>query len=101
MVTLISECLQPIHMKCSTTKDFLRIANDFYNISNFPNTIGAIDGKHIRLKCPPNSRTMYYNKHFFSIVLQAVTDVNGRFTIVEIGGYGKQSDGTFVQECLN
>ncbi|XP_043521123.1 protein ALP1-like [Frieseomelitta varia] len=83
-------------MKSLTFEDFLRNANDFY-IWNFPNTISAIDGKHIRLKCSPNSGTMYYNyKQSFSIVLQAIADVHGKLIIVKIGGYGKQSDdGTF------
>ena len=94
MVTLLWECLQWIHVKSPTSEDFLKIANDFYNIWNFLNTIDAIDEKHIRLKCPSNSGTMYYNyKQFFSIVLQAIADAHGKFIIVEIRRYGKQNDG--------
>ena len=55
--------------------------------------IQLVDGKHIRLKCPPNSGTMYYNyKQSFSIVLQAIADAHRKFIIAEIGEYGKQSD---------
>lgn len=37
---------------------------------------------------------MCYNcKSFYSTVLQAVADANAKFLVVEVGGYGKQSDG--------
>lgn len=81
-------------MKPPSSEDFLQISKDFYEIWNFPNTIGAIDGKHIRVKCPPSSGSMYYNyKNYFSIVLQAVVDAHYKFIIIDVGGYGKQSDG--------
>lgn len=58
------------------------------------NCLGSIDRKHIRLKCPPYSGTMYFNdKNFFSVVLQAVADANYKFITINVGGYGKQSDG--------
>ena len=66
MVKIIWTILQPIHMKVPTEHDFKEIANDYYNIWNFPNCLGSIDGKHIRVKCPPHSGSMFYNyKQFF------------------------------------
>ncbi|XP_065084914.1 uncharacterized protein LOC135707109 [Ochlerotatus camptorhynchus] len=96
------ETLQPIHMPPTTEQCFKQIAQDYWEMWNFPNCIGSIDGKHIRIRCPSNSGTMFYNyKHYFSIVLQGVADANCKFISVEVGGYGKQSDGgTFNASTL-
>lgn len=77
-----------------TEQMFRTVADGFWTRWNFPNCIGAIDGKHIRIICPAGAGSMYYNyKQYHSIVLQAVSDANCRFIMVEVGGYGKQSDG--------
>ncbi|CAH1986674.1 unnamed protein product [Acanthoscelides obtectus] len=86
--------LHPVHMPIPTKEAFRAIANDFNNIWNFPNVLGAIDGKHVRILCPDGSGSMFYNyKKYFSVVLQAVADANYKFITIDIGGFGKQSDG--------
>jgi hypothetical protein len=73
----------------------LAMSNEFYLKWNFPNCVGSIDGKHIRLKRPSNSGSMYCNyKRYYSVVLQGLADARytSRFIAIDVGAYGKQSD---------
>nr|CAI5838521.1 unnamed protein product [Callosobruchus analis] len=81
-------------MSLPTIEEWKNIALDFYNKWNFPNCIGCIDGKHIRIICPKKTGSTFFNyKSYFSIVLQGIADANYKFIAVEVGAYGRQSDG--------
>lgn len=41
--------------------NWIEIANDFNFRWNLPNCIGAIDGRHVPIKCPDNSGSLFYN----------------------------------------
>lgn len=74
------------------------IASGFETTANFPHCIGAVDGKHIRLTCPFNSGSMYFNyKEYNSIVLMAVADSKFRFVYVDVGSYGKDCDSSIFK----
>ncbi|XP_018311534.1 uncharacterized protein [Mycetomoellerius zeteki] len=90
----IWETLQPIYLRCPQQEDeWLKIADEFNNIWNFPNCIGAIDGKHCRIQAPANSGSEFYNyKSYFSFVLMAIADARYRFIWVDIGNYGSLND---------
>ena len=50
-------------------------ADSFMKGWNFPHTYAAIDGKHVAIRKPPKSGTLYYNyKGFFSVILLAMVD---------------------------
>lgn len=76
------------------------IANKFYLRTNFPNCVGAVDGKHIRCIKPINSGSIFYNyKKYFSIVLMAVVDAEYSFISIVVGAYGKEGDSTIFKNC--
>lgn len=75
------------------SSDWKNISLEFNEKWNFPNCLGAIDGKHVVIQCPVGSETEYYNyKGTFSIVLMAVVNANYGFTFVDIGCQGRISD---------
>jgi hypothetical protein len=77
-------------------------ANEFQNIWNFPHVVGCLDGKHIRTDCPTDFGAMVFiYKKYFSVFLQGLVDANSNFITVDMGGFGKQSDGgTFLASDL-
>lgn len=78
----------------STPDDWLSIAQQFGHKTRFWNCLGALGGKHIAIKKPAHSGSLYFNyKGFFSIILLALVDANKKFIMVDVGTNGKISDG--------
>lgn len=87
--TAINAALGEKFLAFPSSDQWKRISENFYHRWNIPNCLGALDGKHIRLKNPAHGGSLYYNyKKFYSIVLMACCDAFGRFTWLNCGSYG-------------
>lgn len=84
----------------STHEEWVNIASQFQQRWNFPNCIGAIDGKHIVIQPPANAGSYYYNyKHTNSIVLMAVAGPDYECIYADVGTNGRISDGGVWNKC--
>ncbi|XP_034039667.1 putative nuclease HARBI1 [Thalassophryne amazonica] len=90
---IIEELSDEVLMCPDTAEGWKQVAHHFYNRWNFPHCVGAIDGKHVAIKKPGKSGSVFYNcKGFFSIVLLAIVDAHYKFMYVDIGKTGSGSD---------
>ena len=84
----------------STPEGWKDIAQTFSDRWNFHHCLGALDGKHIRIKAPANCGSEFYNyKGYNSIVLLALVDGNYKFRWVEVGAGGASSDAQIWNTC--
>uniref|UniRef100_A0A8C7ZKP3 DDE Tnp4 domain-containing protein n=1 Tax=Oryzias sinensis TaxID=183150 RepID=A0A8C7ZKP3_9TELE len=89
-------CLRDEHLPEPTEEMWRSTARRFHERWNFPNCLGAMDGKHIFIQAPANSGSLYFNyEGTFSVVLLALVNADYRFLVVDVGSYGKAlRDGT-------
>ena len=89
----IWECLWQKYLPTPTQHDWSRIETGFRLRWDYPNCVGAIDGKHIAIRAPPGSASLYFNyKNHFSIILMAAVDAGYQFIVVDVGNYRSNSD---------
>lgn len=68
------------------------IISGFETTVNFPNCLGAVGGKYIRLTRP----SKYDND--FSVVLIAVADTQNRFVYIDVGNYDSNCDTSIFKQ---
>ena len=72
IVNDVTQCLLNVaneHIKMPvSSRELAKNMSEFSLIANFPNTIGCIDGTHIRIKSPSVDEHLYVNrKHYHSL----------------------------------
>ncbi|GFY44981.1 DDE Tnp4 domain-containing protein [Trichonephila inaurata madagascariensis] len=97
----ISSSLKPIVLAKPDQNKWLDIAEAYYEQWQFPNCLGAIDGKHVLIQAPPKSGSRFHNyKGTFSIILLACVDANYKFVLVDIGAEVHNSDGGVFRNSI-
>lgn len=77
----------------TTTEQWKEVSKVFSNRWNFHHCLGALDGKHIKMRCPSGGGSLYYNyKGFHSVIMMALVDANYRFIWVDVGSNGCAGD---------
>ncbi|PNF41830.1 hypothetical protein B7P43_G16689, partial [Cryptotermes secundus] len=90
--------LQKTHMPVPNAECIKKVAKDYFEKWNFLNCLHSINGKHIRLKCPAKSGSMFFNYK----VLLAIVDAIYRFLMVDVEAYEKDSDaGVFSNSAIH
>ena len=83
----ITRAYQDQVMRCPTLpEDWLLVESVFRRRWNFPHALGALDGRHIPIRCPQGGGSLFRNyKGFHSIVLLALVDGDYMFLCVAAG----------------
>ena len=92
----IFEVIGSQHLKTQQKEgEWLRISSVFNQWWNFPNCLGAIDGKHIVMIQPGCTSGSHYRNYngSDSVILLAVVGPNYEFLYVDVGANGRMSDG--------
>lgn len=90
---IIAEYAEDVINTPTDETEWRNIAQEFGNMWQFHHVLGALDGKHVAIKCPPGGGSKYFNyKGFHSIVLMGLVDANYKFIWVNVGAPGSCSD---------
>ncbi|KAJ8666114.1 hypothetical protein QAD02_007776 [Eretmocerus hayati] len=80
--------------------DNIRVADDFYGLYGYPHCLGALDGRHFRIRKPAHSGGLYFNrKKYHSIVLLTACDAHRRFIYASVGHRGGRNDAGIFNTC--
>ena len=97
----IYQVLQPIYMQSPSEDDWNQIEHRFNTKWNFPNCIGALDGKHIIMHCHQIPIHYSTTTKFFFYFLMALVDSDYHFIYIDVGNYGSNGDsGIFKNSAL-
>ncbi|XP_067120253.1 uncharacterized protein [Centruroides vittatus] len=82
------------YMKIPTTEnEWIQIASEFESTWQFPHCVGAVGGRHVRVKYPEEAASALPNyKGFYGIVTMVIVRADLSFVFVDVGTYARQRD---------
>ncbi|KAK7457296.1 hypothetical protein BaRGS_00039238 [Batillaria attramentaria] len=100
--TALFAVLKDEYLKVPSTPDeWERISNEFQTRWQFPNCVGALDGKHVEIVSPGRGSAYFNYQGYHSIVLMALVDAAYRIIWFDVGCNGRAGDaGIFRDSSL-
>lgn len=90
---IVDEYRQDLFNTPSTPDEWRRVAQVFQDRWNFPHVCGALDGKHVAIRKPAHSGSIYYNyKGYYSIVMLVLADGEYKALWADVDSPGSESD---------
>ncbi len=96
---LFTKCAQPslrnISRKWLLAPPHIKNGHDSCRVQRwqFHHALGALDGKHVAIRCPQKGISLYYNyRGFHSIVLLGLVDSDYKFIWADVRSNGAESD---------
>jgi len=97
---IIAELAEEVLVCPTTEEEWREVALQFKLRWQFLHCLGALDGKHIAIKCPHSGGSLYFNyKGFHSLILFALVDADYKFLWVDVGANGATSDAQLFEQC--
>ncbi|XP_045119420.1 uncharacterized protein LOC123509286 [Portunus trituberculatus] len=86
--------LKDTYLKLPTSSsERQKVARGFNTLWNFPNCLGALDGKRFLVIKPSNSGSEYFDyKSHHSVILLALVGAKYNFLYVDVGAQGRAGD---------
>lgn len=83
-----------------TPAEWQSVAEGFETRWQFPNCVGCVDGKHLRIKVPSQAAVNYHNyKGYASLILLGVVNSDYSFIYVDVGSPERCADAGVWRDC--
>lgn len=95
----ICTCLSPVVMPSPNAELWTKTEEGFSKKWNYPNAVGALDGKYVVIDKSPNSGSSYFNyKNCSKFLLMALVDADHKFITIDVGKCGKNGKRTVFRD---
>ncbi|XP_072320000.1 uncharacterized protein [Eucyclogobius newberryi] len=93
--------LRAKYFKCpDTAEEWQEVARGFQSERDFPNCVGALDGRHLNVCAPPETSESSSPKQEASVSLMALVDSKHKFQFVDVACNGRICNSAEFDGCV-